>query len=85
MVNAVPSIAADTSGHTFVADQYNHRVQEFDSNGTFLMTWGSLGNGNGQFTAPGSITVDGSGHVFVVDGRQRRIQKFDNNGTFLTA
>ena len=52
--------------------------------GRFLTTWGSSGNGDGQFDGPFGVAVDGSGNVFVVDDGNNRIQKFTNTGTFLT-
>jgi DNA-binding beta-propeller fold protein YncE len=89
-------VAVDGSGHVFVTDFGNARIQKFDNNGTFLTKWGSYGAGNGQFTNPTGVAVDGSGNVFVSDwdiqcqewaGCQTimaRIQKFTNTGTFLT-
>jgi hypothetical protein len=82
--NAPIGLAVDGSGHLFVTDGGNNRIQEFDNTGKFLTTWGSFGTGNGQFSYPFGVAVDGSGHVFVADDRNNRIQKFDNTGTFLT-
>jgi sugar lactone lactonase YvrE len=76
-------IAVDGNGNVFAADPSNQRIQKFTSTGTFLMTWGSQGSGNGQFQFPGGVAVDGSGNVFVADSGNARVQKFDNNGTFL--
>src|SRR5262249_8598108 len=69
-------------GNVFVDEP--DRIQKFDSTGTFLLQWGSLGSGDGQFDFPIGIAVDGSGNVFVADTGNFRIQKFDNTGTFLT-
>ena len=63
----------------------NNRVQKFNSSGGFLTKWGSLGTGNGQFTAPQGIATDSSGNVYVADTGNNRIQKFDSSGTFVTA
>src|SRR5207253_4629279 len=52
--------------------------------GRFLTTWGSSGNGDGQFDGPFGVAVDGSGNVFVVDDGNNRIQKSTNTGAFLT-
>ena len=81
-------LTIDAQGNIYVIDGGNHRVQKFDKDGNFLLTWGSQGNGDGQFlfqASPahyGSITVDKDGYVYVTD-HHNRIQKFDNNGTFL--
>jgi hypothetical protein len=50
----------------------------------FVLTWGSVGTGDGQFNLPRGIAVDVSGNVYVADRFNRRIQKFDGTGTFLT-
>ena len=78
-------VVVDPSGHVFVADTGNDRIQKFDKNGTFVSTWGGFGTGNGQFKEPNGLAVDGGGHVFVADTSNNRIQKFDDGGTFLIA
>ena len=60
-------IAVDQSGNVYVADQCNHRIQKFTSNGDFITKWGSLGSGVGQFKYPHGIAIDESGHVYVAD------------------
>jgi len=50
---------------------------------SYLLQWGSLGTGNGQFNSPYGIAVDGSGNVFVVDYGDNRIEKFTANGTYV--
>jgi sugar lactone lactonase YvrE len=52
-----------------------------DSN--YLLKWGSLGTGNGQFNGPDGTAVDASGDVYVVEDINSRIQKFDANGNYL--
>ena len=76
-------ISVDNQGNVFVVDKGNYRIQKFDSNGNFLMAWGSKGTGDGQFIRPIYIAIDYQGNVFVTDDRNPVIQKFDNNGQFL--
>ncbi|MDD3141038.1 MAG: 6-bladed beta-propeller [Lachnospiraceae bacterium] len=76
-------ITVDSSGNVYVADQQNHRIQKFDSNGAFITKWGSFGSGNGQFCNPRGVAVDSYGNVYVADMGNNRIQKFDRSGTFL--
>jgi hypothetical protein len=79
-------IAWDAQGNIFVADgQGNARVAKFDKDGVFVKSFGSKGNGNGQFDVVRSIAVTASGDVIVADGgNNHRIQVFDNNGTYKT-
>ncbi len=78
-------IDVDPSGNIFVADSGNKRVQKFDSDGNFILKWGSDGDGEGNFTYPSGLAVDSSGNVFVSDERTKLVQKFDNNGNFITS
>jgi streptogramin lyase len=83
----------DREGNLYVVDTGNQRIQKFDSNGQFLMMWGSPGSGEGQFNfvppkfntvGSGDIVVDSQGNIYVADSGNARIQKFDREGHFLT-
>ena len=50
----------------------------------FLLTWGSLGAGNGQFHYPRGVAVDSSGNVYVADRSNNRVEKFTSTGTYIT-
>lgn len=86
-------IAVDQgTGHVFVIDQDNFRVQEFDIDGNFVRAWGEPGSGNGQFGddfegGQGTgIAVDPvNGDVFVADPANARVQQFSSTGTFISA
>jgi len=59
-------------------------MQKFNSNGNFILGWGSVGSGPGQFNRPWSVAVDGSGNVYVGDNDNNRVQKFDSSGGYIT-
>ncbi len=81
--NRPTDVAWDSAGNIFVSDSYgNARIAKFDSKGKFLKSWGTKGNGQGQFDMPGSVAVDSQGNVYVADTGNKRIQVFDNDGTF---
>jgi sugar lactone lactonase YvrE len=83
--NRPTDIAFDSSGNFFVSDgRGNSRIAKFDKRGIFVKSWGTKGNGPGQFNMASSIAVDAQGNVYVADTGNRRIQVFDNNGTFKT-
>ena len=57
-----------------VADQCNHRVQVFDSNGNFLRFFGREGENAGEFKFPFGIAIDKDRNIFVADNNNHRIQ-----------
>ena len=67
-------MATDANGNVYVADTGNHRIQQFDANGTFLTAWGSQDSGDGQLQAPIGVAPDGNGNIYVLD--DERIKKF---------
>jgi sugar lactone lactonase YvrE len=83
------SIAFDSKGNVFVADENNNRVQIFRFQnpcqpGTtqvavdvcYFGQWGRPGNGPGMFTDSFFVTVDGMDDILVGDGSNSRVQKF---------
>ena len=50
----------------------------------FLLTWGSFGTGNGNFSNPRGVAVDSAGHVWVVDSSSDRVEKFTGAGGYLS-
>ncbi len=86
--NYVNAVAVDNHSNTYtviyVSDSGNNRIQKFDSNGHYILQWGSAGQKDGQFIDPGNIAVDRNGNVYVADSGNRRIQKFTAAGEFIT-
>ncbi len=78
-------VAVDSSGNVYIADAKNYAIVKLASSGSFVTSWGSYGNGPGQFTNPEGIALDGSGNVYVSDSINNNIQKFTNTGGFITS
>jgi hypothetical protein len=76
-------IVVDQNNDTFVSDPYEDEIQKRDSHHNYT-TWGSHGEGDGQFNMVGNMAIDSFGNVYVTEFNNNRIQKFDNNGTFIT-
>ena len=72
-----------TSGHVYVADTNNARVQWFTQAGGYLGSWGEYGGADGQFAAPQGIVVGTDGDVYVIDrkgGATPGGQRFSSTG-----
>lgn len=80
-------VALDPSGFLYVMDSGNDRVQKLDPDGRSVGTWGTAGDGDGQFAcAPFCmLAVDRAGMVFVTDSGNDRVEKFDGSGRFIAA
>ncbi|MEM7708105.1 MAG: NHL repeat-containing protein, partial [Pseudomonadota bacterium] len=72
----------DETGNIFVASHGADRIQKFDSDGQFLLEFGSLGFGAGEFVNPRGMAINTSDELLVGDSGNR-IQIFDLSGNFL--
>ena len=77
-------LATDANGRVYVADRLNHRVQVFNADGSFLLTFGHNGFGDGEFNEPFRVVVTPNGEIFVAD-QTKRIQRFNASGQFQSA
>lgn len=71
------------AGEIFVGDGYGqNRVHRFTGSGQLLNSWGSDGDGPGQFNLPHDVTVDDNDNVYVMDRENNRCQVFDVDGNY---
>ncbi|MBV6341200.1 SMP-30/gluconolactonase/LRE family protein [Candidatus Magnetobacterium casense] len=83
-IDRISGIAVDEDGYIYVVDTKRHRIDKFNPKGECLFSWGTEGDGSGQFKYPYGIATDKL-YVYVTDMTNHRIQKFDKNGSFLTS
>jgi hypothetical protein len=82
--NSPKGLAADQeTGHVYVVDQGNHRINAFESDGTFLFSFGSA-----QLSEPTWVAVDNdktsaSQHDVYVSADNFEVQKFKASGEFV--
>jgi len=74
-----------TNEFVYVTDNELFNVQKFTTDGNFVTSWGSEGEGEGQFASLESLDVDSNGNVYVADHGNTRIQKFTSEGEFVSS
>ena len=77
------SVALDSEGNVYVADQWLNRISIFDKDGEFLDKWGVAGSGDGQLNEPFGMSFDREDNIHVVDSQNNRVQKFTRDGKYL--
>ena len=79
-----PSYAAvNSKGDLYVVDTMNGRVQSFDKDGRFNLSFGEFGDIPGMFARPKGIAIDSEDHVYVVDSAFNNVQIFNDEGQIL--
>ncbi len=85
--NAPNDVLVAPNGDIFVADGHNastdNRIVKFNSEGEYLMEWGSVGAEAGEFRVPHALAMDSQGRLFIADRANSRLQIFDQQGNHL--
>ena len=76
-------VAVSDRDEILVADSNNHRVQVFDSNGTFLRFFGHKGENAGELRNPTGIAIDKGRNIFISEWGNHRVQIFSWEGRHL--
>ena len=71
-------------GSFLLGDGYwNSRIVKYNADGEYVMEWGELGSGPGQFDLVHGLAVDRDLRVYVADRSNNRIQVFTEEGEFI--
>ncbi|KPK89683.1 hypothetical protein AMJ80_09450, partial [bacterium SM23_31] len=73
-------IVEDEQGNIYVLDAGNYRIQKYDANGAFLLSFGRQGMGPGEFSSPQSIAFGNDGNIYIFDMMNGLVQVFGQNG-----
>lgn len=69
-------VSVNESDQIIVSDSYNHRMQVFQPDGTFVSRFGTEGGKEGEFKRPAGVAVTNTGNIVVADWGNDRIQVF---------
>lgn len=90
--NAQSVCVNQNTGKVYVSDSFNHRIQVFSADGTYLSTMGGIGGPYGYGTAlnyflyPKQLTIDGNNTLYVADfGNGRVVKKYSAGLSFVVA
>jgi len=72
-----------TTPFIYTVDSDNNEIKVFDYDGNFLFSFGSYGDGDGEFNSPFGVTSDGE-FVYVTDVGNNRIEIFDLYGNYIS-
>lgn len=79
----LPTYLWVTPERIYVTDVGGFRVAAYDRNGSYIGSFGSHGDGLGQFSRPKGVAADRSGNVYVVDAAFENVQIFNPEGELL--
>ncbi len=84
IINVSPRVTIDSATGAFViADTREKKVRIYDSRGTIVRQFGSVGQGPGEFQRPmHALRIPTTGHVVVTDF-SGLVQEFDSVGEFV--
>ena len=73
-------VAINDTGDVYIVDAANNRVQVTNTDGVFIIQFGSQGQGAGELDRPRSAAIAPDGFVWITDRSNHRIQKFGPAG-----
>jgi sugar lactone lactonase YvrE len=85
-MNRPSAMTIDGKDRIYVCDSINHRINEYNTNGILLRSWGSYGTLEGQFNMPQGIAYYKSlDRLYISDSKNNRVQIFDvKTGRFIS-
>lgn len=83
LFDGVVSVVRDGDDNLIVADNGAGEIRVFDSEGRHLRSFGSRGDGPGEFQALAGAWLLADGTIVAADRRLQRISRFDSQGTLL--
>jgi sugar lactone lactonase YvrE len=88
------SVAVDSTGNLYIADQNNNRIRKVGTNGIITTVAGKGNSGysgdggaatNANLYYPSGVALDPIGNLYIADRNNNRIRKVNTNGIITTA
>ncbi len=79
----IGSFDIDAQGRVYILDDQAQEIRIFDSEGAFVRTVGSRGEGPGEFVQATSVDVSSNGEIWVTEMQQGQLNIFDSTGSLL--
>ncbi|HPS59197.1 MAG TPA: VWA domain-containing protein [Spirochaetota bacterium] len=76
-------VCFDNKGFIYVVDAGNYRVQKFDTNGKFILSFGKRGEYEGEFEHPSDV-VCLNDMLYVTDVTNRKVAVYDLYGNYVS-
>lgn len=75
---SVSSVAFDSSGRMYWADDINDAVYQANADGSNIVSYGTSGEGTGQFSGPASVAIDSSNRIYIADRFNNRVVRIND-------
>ena len=79
----ISDLCIDSDDNLYVADSKLKKVFKFDKNWNFLLSFGQLGQGPGEFIGRLRIRAGNDGYIYITDDRNFRLYKYSPSGEFI--
>ncbi len=75
--NGPSDIDAQLTNSVFIADRFNHRIEQYTKDLTYISTLSTRDNPDpgARFGYPAAVAVDNAGNIYVADGENKRVLK----------
>lgn len=84
-LNLPVSVAVDSAGNIYIADQGNGRVRRVDPNGNIATIAGNGNTPGSQLYNPSGVAVDSQGNIDIADAGHNRVQQAFSGGVVTIA
>ncbi len=77
------SATIDKDGNVYILDAGNFRVQKYDRNGKYILSFGGEGQGPGEYKDPERIGIIFGKFIYIGDTDNNKVEIFDLEGNFI--